>query len=81
MLVRKRSLTLAYNFFFSLLPDVDVKDHSAVCAWCVKEGVSLVIVGPEDPLAAGIADHLTEKGLLVVVDLSSDVQITRRRIG
>ncbi|KAK7093982.1 trifunctional purine biosynthetic protein adenosine-3-like [Littorina saxatilis] len=43
--------------------DVSVKDFEAVSAWCQEQGISLVLVGPEDPLAAGIADHLTKKGI------------------
>ena len=45
--------------FFS---DVSVKDFDAVSAWCQEQGVTLVVVGPEDPLAGGIADHLAKKG-------------------
>ena len=30
--------------------------------FCKSNDVSLVVVGPEDPLAAGIADHLIENG-------------------
>ncbi|XP_046579510.1 LOW QUALITY PROTEIN: trifunctional purine biosynthetic protein adenosine-3-like [Haliotis rubra] len=43
--------------------DVNVKDFSAVCAWCKEHSVELVIVGPEDPLAAGIADTLNSNGI------------------
>ncbi|XP_071110460.1 trifunctional purine biosynthetic protein adenosine-3-like [Haliotis cracherodii] len=43
--------------------DVNVKDFSAVCAWCKEHCVELVLVGPEDPLAAGIADTLNSNGI------------------
>ncbi|KAL8599687.1 hypothetical protein ACOMHN_064133 [Nucella lapillus] len=43
--------------------DVKVMDFEAVSAWCQEHGVGMVVVGPEDPLAAGIADHLTKKGI------------------
>ncbi|XP_067659359.1 trifunctional purine biosynthetic protein adenosine-3-like [Haliotis asinina] len=43
--------------------DVNVKDFSAVCAWCKEHSVKLVVVGPEDPLAAGIADTLNSNGI------------------
>ena len=41
----------------------DLKDHSALAEWCKDQGISLVVVGPEDPLAAGIADTLTTAGM------------------
>lgn len=34
-----------------------------IAAWCKKEQVSLVVVGPEDPLANGIADSLQSAGI------------------
>ncbi|XP_062611217.1 trifunctional purine biosynthetic protein adenosine-3-like isoform X1 [Saccostrea cucullata] len=43
--------------------DVNVKNFTAVVEFCQKESVSLVVVGPEDPLAAGIADHLNSHGI------------------
>jgi phosphoribosylamine--glycine ligase len=33
--------------------------------WCLKEKIGLVVIGPEDPLAAGLADFLRGKGLKV----------------
>lgn len=38
---------------------VSVKDHNAIVTWCQSHNVDLVVVGPEDPLADGIADVLT----------------------
>jgi phosphoribosylamine--glycine ligase len=38
-------------------------DHGAVIAACLSHGVSLVVVGPEGPLAAGIADSLRSAGI------------------
>lgn len=43
--------------------DINIKDFDEVCSWCKKMGISLVIVGPEDPLANGISDHLTKEGI------------------
>jgi len=33
--------------------------------FCVKEKVGLVVIGPEDPLAAGLADFLRKRGIKV----------------
>jgi phosphoribosylamine---glycine ligase len=42
---------------------LDVADHAAVIAFCKKNEVELVVVGPETPLAAGIVDDLTAAGI------------------
>ncbi|CAG2225295.1 GART [Mytilus edulis] len=43
--------------------DLNVKDFNAVVKFCGDKKVSLVVVGPEDPLAAGIADTLQQHGI------------------
>jgi phosphoribosylamine--glycine ligase len=42
---------------------LDVTDHGAVIALCRREGVGLVVVGPEAPLVAGLVDDLTAAGI------------------
>ncbi|ELU12633.1 hypothetical protein CAPTEDRAFT_90257 [Capitella teleta] len=42
---------------------LDLKSHSAVAAWCKEQEIALVVVGPEDPLADGISDHLNAAGV------------------
>src|SRR5271155_1105700 len=42
---------------------LDIADHSAVIAFCQREKVDLVVVGPETPLAAGIVDDLSAAGI------------------
>jgi phosphoribosylamine---glycine ligase len=42
---------------------LDVTDHDAVIAFCRREKVDLVVVGPETPLAAGIVDDLSQAGI------------------
>jgi phosphoribosylamine--glycine ligase len=37
---------------------LDIMDHAAVARFCKDHRVDLVVVGPEAPLVAGIADHL-----------------------
>ena len=44
---------------------LDVKDHAAVLAFCRLMGVGLVVVGPEGPLVAGLADDLRAGGVAV----------------
>jgi len=44
---------------------VSVDDHAAVVALAEKERPDLVVVGPEVPLVAGLADRLTERGFAV----------------
>jgi phosphoribosylamine--glycine ligase len=43
--------------------DLDVGDHDHVIAFCRHNDISLVVVGPEAPLVAGIADDLRAAGI------------------
>ena len=45
--------------------DLDVLDGGAVAEFAEANAIDLVIVGPEAPLAAGVADRLREAGLAV----------------
>ena len=47
------------------LTALDVTDHDAVAAFCLDKQIGLVVVGPEAPLVAGLADDLEAQGLLV----------------
>jgi phosphoribosylamine---glycine ligase len=42
---------------------LDIADHAAVIAFCRSRGISLVVVGPEAPLCAGIVDDLEAAGI------------------
>lgn len=42
---------------------LDVAAHEAVVEFCEKNKIGLVVVGPEAPLVAGLADSLTEAGI------------------
>ncbi len=44
---------------------LDLTDHAAVVAFCRENGIDFVVVGPEAPLVAGIADDLSAAGLKV----------------
>jgi phosphoribosylamine--glycine ligase len=43
----------------------DPNEWDRLTRFCLKESVGLVVVGPEDPLAAGIGDYLRGRGLKV----------------
>ncbi|MBA5724432.1 phosphoribosylamine--glycine ligase [Candidatus Liberibacter sp.] len=45
--------------------DINVNDHSAVIDFCQTKEIDLVVVGPELPLANGIADVLNSAGFAV----------------
>ena len=45
--------------------DVRVEDADALAAFATGHGVDLVVVGPEAPLVAGLADQLRARGLAV----------------
>jgi len=44
---------------------MDVADHNAVTGFCLEKNITLVVVGPELPLAEGLADSLRAKGVSV----------------
>jgi phosphoribosylamine--glycine ligase len=44
---------------------LDPSDHGAVLAVCREKAIDLVVVGPEAPLVAGLADALSEGGVRV----------------
>jgi phosphoribosylamine--glycine ligase len=45
--------------------DLDATDHPAVIAFCERERIGLVVVGPEAPLVDGLADSLRGVGIAV----------------
>jgi len=44
---------------------LDIDNHAAVAAFCAESAVTFVVVGPEAPLVAGLADALRAKGIAV----------------
>jgi len=42
---------------------LDPADHAAVIAFCRSRAIDLVVIGPETPLCAGIADDLAAAGI------------------
>ncbi|MGN6550033.1 MAG: phosphoribosylamine--glycine ligase [Pararhizobium sp.] len=49
----------------AVIADVVIEDHDAVLAYCRKHAIDLVVVGPEAPLVAGLADDLRSAGIAV----------------
>lgn len=47
------------------LVTLNIDDHDAVVAFCVERKIDLVVVGPEGPLVAGLADVLRAAGIRV----------------
>ncbi|PBC24022.1 MULTISPECIES: phosphoribosylamine--glycine ligase [unclassified Mesorhizobium] len=47
------------------LVKLDITDHAAVTAYCREKKIDLVVVGPEGPLVAGIADDLRAENIRV----------------
>ena len=44
---------------------LDVADHAAVIGFCRENDIGLVVIGPEAPLVAGLADDLQAAGIKV----------------
>ena len=55
-------------------------DGDELAAFCVKEKISLVVVGPEAPLAAGVADMLRENNIPVLGPSQAAAQIESSKI-
>ncbi|AKI01521.1 phosphoribosylamine--glycine ligase [Hoeflea sp. IMCC20628] len=49
----------------AILSALDATDHDAVVAFCKNKAIDLVVVGPEAPLVAGLADALKQAGISV----------------
>ena len=45
------------------ISDLDISDSDAVISFCHKRGVGMVVVGPEGPLVAGLANDLVKAGI------------------
>jgi len=55
--------------------DVDPENPSAVVALCRERAIDLVVVGPEGPLAAGVADALKAEGIPVFGPTSAGARL------
>ena len=43
--------------------ELDVRDNNAIITFCREKNIALVVIGPEDPLTAGICDALRAAGI------------------
>lgn len=55
--------------------DISIDDHNAVADLCSLKQIGLVIVGPEEPLAKGIVDSLSARGIKCFGPCKSAAQI------
>jgi len=56
-------------------PDCKAGDLDGIVALARRESIDLVVVGPEDPLAAGLADRLREAGVATFGPSASAAQL------
>ncbi|MBE9007315.1 phosphoribosylamine--glycine ligase [Fortiea sp. LEGE XX443] len=54
---------------------LEVDDFERMSQYALAQGISLVVVGPEVPLAKGITDYLQAKGLMVFGPIKAGAQI------
>ena len=54
----------------TLVPQIKAADADGLIRLAGKEGIDLVVIGPEDPLADGVADRLREAGYQAQIDKS-----------
>lgn len=55
--------------------ELNIKDHKSVIDFCIKNKIELVVIGPEQPLAAGLADDLRKNKFKVFGPNSNAAQI------
>ena len=59
---------------------LQVDDHAGLVRFCVEQCVDLVVVGPEAPLAAGLADELRATGIKVFGPSQAAAQIEASKV-
>ena len=62
--------------------DLPVKadDHPGILRFCKEKKIDLVIIGPEAPLAAGLADELSAHGIMVFGPSKAAAQIEASKV-
>ena len=64
----------------ALCHDMDWRDFEAIIQFCVRNEISFVFIGPEDPLASGLSDALRERGVLCVGPSKEAAQLESSKI-
>ncbi|MBS1537395.1 MAG: phosphoribosylamine--glycine ligase [Bacteroidetes bacterium] len=52
-------------FQFAEYADISISDHNSIVNFCKQKHIDLVVIGPEQPLEAGLSDTLRENGIVV----------------
>ena len=78
-LVKRISIT-APNFATAQFADVAPSDVAALTDFCRKESVSLTVIGPEAPLAEGMADSLRTAGIAALGPSQAAAKIESSKI-
>ena len=60
--------------------DIGVKDAQKLIAFARDNAIGLTVVGPEDPLASGIVDRLTEAGLKAFGPVASAARLESSKV-
>jgi phosphoribosylamine--glycine ligase len=55
--------------------DVSAQDFTGICKFCKQNAIDLVVVGPEQPLADGLADRLILEGINVFGPISAAAKL------
>ena len=63
-----------------IVSGIPLADHAAIVNFCKRKNIDLVIVGPEAPLAAGLADSLSVEGVHCFGPRRSAAQIEASKV-
>jgi len=55
--------------------DLDIMNAAEICEFCVEQSVDFIVIGPEAPLATGVADKLRDAGFLTFGPSAASAQL------
>lgn len=64
----------------ALCHKISLEDKEQIIQFCLRTEIDYVFIGPEDPLVQGLADHLRERGILVVGPSAEGAQLEGSKI-